>query len=101
MKEGPKKNKVMMIIFNGGKVDVGGPEEEIMKLRAELKMKDKRHVFVEVHDSLTADFIESLDIMPSQIGLIIVQDPTKAPAPKQGLFLPANQTRLPPSQPRN
>lgn len=83
--EVPETDRLMTIFLKGVKTQLVGPVEELIDFKKRVKDKDNRHTFLEVPAKLFAfnPALEEVTVLPAEVGIIIIADPTKAP-PQQG-----------------
>lgn len=76
-----KSDRLMTVFTKSGNVQLLGPAADLMKFKKQLKDKENRHTFLECPPHLLTHnpALESVAILPAQMGIIIIADPTKAP----------------------
>jgi len=79
--EVPETDRLMTIFSKTGNTQLQGPVEELRRFKERIKHKDNRHTFLEVPAKLYAwnPALEGITILPADVGVIIIADPTKAP----------------------
>lgn len=79
--EPPETNRLMTIFTKSGNVQLIGPVEELIKFKKQIKDKENRHTFLEfpLHLITYNPALESVTVLPADVGIIIIADPTKAP----------------------
>lgn len=74
-------DRLMTIFSKTGNTQLRGPLEELRRFKEQIKNKDNRHTFLEVPRKLVDwnPALEEVTILPADVGVIIIADPTKAP----------------------
>lgn len=86
--EVPETDRLMTIFTMAGNVQSMDPIEELIAFKKRIKDKDNRHTFIEAPAKLFAFIpaLEEVTVLPADVDIIIIADPTKAP-PQQGRIL--------------
>jgi len=78
--EVPETDRLMTIFTKSGNVQLTGPVEDLLEFKERIKQKDNRHTFLEVAGKLFTfnPALEGVTVLPADVGVIIIADPTKA-----------------------
>lgn len=78
--EVPESDRLMTIFTSSGNVQLMGPVADLVNFKKQIKDKENRHAFLECPSNLITynPALESVAILPADVGIIIIADPEKA-----------------------
>ncbi len=85
--------KHLIIMFRSGQIKAIGDEKEVERLVADIRHKDKRHLFINVKDYLTCPEVGVIWLMPCHVEFMIIQDISNIAVPKKGFLVPTGQQK--------
>lgn len=88
--EAVKPDLRMTIATLNGPILLIGPEQDLMKFKAQLEEKENRQKFIVCpkHLMTTEPWIKDCSVRPAQITMIVIVNPNELPK-KQNLLVPA------------